>query len=386
MISDDYKTQLQQMHATRTDFGARGDKWLPAVVDLLKPGETLLDYGCGRGTLVSALQEKYPNSHGFNEYDPGIPGKDARPEPADMVVCTDVAEHVEPEHLDAFLDDLARATKKRLLLNVATRPAKKTLPDGRNAHLIQKPFAWWIARIGQRFVTKKAHVDEGEFTILLEPRRKPLRVFIGFDHRQPAAFTVAASSLIQHASQPVQIMPLVLQSLPLFRYGLTPFTFSRFLVPWLCDFEGDAVFVDADVLFRGDVYELAAHNQGAAVAVAEHPGRSFERASVMLFNCDKCKVLTPEFVAEHKGVLSLDWAESISTLPNEWNHLVAYNDPNPEAKLAHFTQGLPCYAQTVKDEHGEEWRKVAEHSISAQPWEVIMGPSVHAEHVAKRAA
>ena len=385
-LSESYKAQLIEMHGTRTDFGANGSKWLPAVLDLLGDGETLLDYGCGRGSLVEALRSQFPDAGQFAEYDPGIPGKDAKPSSADVVVCTDVAEHIEPEFIDAFIDDLARVTTKRLFLNVATRPAKKTLPDGRNAHLTQKPWEWWVPRLGKHFVVRKAHVDNGEFTVLLHPRIEPLKVFIGYDERQPAAFTVAMHSLIKYASQPIQIIPLVLQTLPTFRFGLTPFTFTRFLVPWLCGYQGRALFVDADVMFRGDVYELLKHDKGDAVTVVKHPDKRYEWPSVMLFNNEKCRQLTPEFVSEGKGLLTLNWTDSIGELPKEWNQLVAYNDPNPNALLAHFTQGLPCYPQTQHDEFAEEWRQTATQAISAQPWELLMGPSVHAEHVERRAA
>ena len=386
MISDGYKSQLQQMHAERNDFGARGHAWLPAILDLWEPGETLLDYGCGQGKLCEALREKYPGTHALYEYDPGIPGKDERPEPADLVVCTDVAEHVEPEHIDAFLDELQRLSKSKLFLNVATRPAKKELPDGRNAHLTIEPFAWWQEKLAKRFVIQKAHVDPGQFTALLKPRQRPLRVFIGYDARQPAAFTVASLSLIQNASGPIHITPLVIETLPITRTGLTPFTFSRFLAPWLCDYEGVSLFVDADVMFRGDVFDMLKHYKGDAITVVDHPERKFERSSVMLFNNEKCKVLTPDFVQNHKGILSLEWAESIGTLPNGWNHLVGYDQPNQHAKIVHFTQGLPCYQQTIDDEHGLEWRNVAQHAISALPWDALMGPSVHAQHVRARAA
>ena len=86
----------------------------------------------------------------WQDYDPAIPGKDAPPGPADLVVCTDVLEHVEPEHLDAVLDDLQRLAKKSLFLLIATRPASKALPDGRNAHLTIEPPKWWIPKLMER--------------------------------------------------------------------------------------------------------------------------------------------------------------------------------------------------------------------------------------------
>ncbi len=98
-------------------------------------------------------------------YDPAIEGLDDEPEPADLVVCGDVLEHIEPECLDAVLDDLKRCTVKAIFLTVATRPAKKTLSDGRNAHLIQQPAEWWLPKIMQRWELQAFHATVGEFAV-----------------------------------------------------------------------------------------------------------------------------------------------------------------------------------------------------------------------------
>lgn len=214
-----------------------------------------------------------------------------------------------------------------------------------------------------------------------------LKVFIGFDSRQPVAFNVAALSLLNHVSEPVAISPLVLDFLPIRRTGLTPFTFSRFLVPYLCNYEGKAIFVDADVLFRANAKELIGHAGEYACSVVHHCGeRKFERASVMVFNNEKCKLLTPDYIEKAPGLLTMDWCDDLGSLPKEWNHLVGYDKPDEYAKLVHFTQGLPCYEQTFKDEHAEEWRHVAQIAVSAAPWEVLMGNSVHRPYVEARAA
>src|SRR5438093_1307262 len=86
----------------------------------------------------------------------------------------------------------------------------------------------------------------------------PLRIFIGYDHRQAIAYNVLQFSLHRRSSKPLSITPLVLPTLPMTRQGLTPFTFSRFLVPWLCDFRGWALFLDIDFLAQGDVAGLFA--------------------------------------------------------------------------------------------------------------------------------
>lgn len=210
-----------------------------------------------------------------------------------------------------------------------------------------------------------------------------IRVFIGWDQRQPVSYNVCQQSIIEHASVPVSITPLVLETLPITRQGLTPFTYSRFLVPWLCDYEGTALFVDADTMFRGDVAELFALNDHSAVQVVKHE-RAFERPSLMLFNCAKCTVLTPEYVQNSHNPLKLDWASDVGSLPKEWNHLVGYDKPNPDAKMVHFTQGMPCYKEHDKlwnAEFAQEWRDAAKRVMTIAPWETLMGTSVHVPYV-----
>lgn len=211
-----------------------------------------------------------------------------------------------------------------------------------------------------------------------------MKIFVGYDHRQPVAFHVAAQSILNHASKPVAILPLVLPTLPINRQGLTPFTYSRFLVPWLCGYSGKAVFMDSDFMARADLCDMPIET-GHAVCVSKNV-RRFEWASLMVFDCEKCQKLTPEYVqtADNKSLFGMTWAESIGSIPGEWNHLVGYDAPNPDAKLVHFTQGLPCFPQTVKDEHGEEWRRTAKQCVSSASWESLMGNSVHAPHVAGR--
>ncbi len=221
----------------------------------------------------------------------------------------------------------------------------------------------------------------------------PLRVFIGFDPRQIVSYTAAQMSLIETASKPVAITPLVYQTLPMTRKGLTPFTWSRFLVPWLCGFEGQGLFVDADGYMRSDVADLFKLGEEApdkAVLVSNEcvGSYAFERAAVMLFNCGHPdnKKLTPEYVNsdETKGLHAIGWTEAIGSFPGDWNHLVHYQEPRPDARLVHFTQGVPAWPETVDSEHAPEWRETLQKCFTAQPWASLMGNSVHAQHVMAR--
>jgi len=136
-------------------FGSVGHEYAGEVSLLAgqfakKYGEiTLLDYGCGAGTLKHAL----PNITGvkINEYDPCIDEKSATPEPADIVVCTDVLEHIEPECMDNVLDDLKRVTKKTALVSICLTEAAKFYADGRNCHLSILPIDIWYSKLRKRF-------------------------------------------------------------------------------------------------------------------------------------------------------------------------------------------------------------------------------------------
>lgn len=146
LISESYRAQNTKLHEN-VHYGVSGHKTAQTVAHLAENYGTrdILDYGCGKRTLETALGFKIHN------YDPCIVGQDSDPAPADVVVCGDVLEHVEPEFLDNVLDDLQRVTKKVAYFVIATRPAKKILPDGRNAHLIQEGVGWWMPKILARF-------------------------------------------------------------------------------------------------------------------------------------------------------------------------------------------------------------------------------------------
>lgn len=165
LISADYAHLNAQLHVSRPDYGTSGQRWASVVADLADRvgASEILDYGCGKQTLAAAL----PGRRVIG-YDPAIAALSALPEAADVVVCTDVLEHVEPEFIDDVLDDLCRVTRKAALITVATRPAVKTLADGRNAHLTVQPFGWWREHFLARFDVVDVVEDAGnEFTLIV---------------------------------------------------------------------------------------------------------------------------------------------------------------------------------------------------------------------------
>jgi hypothetical protein len=162
LITDSYRRLNEALHS-QGSYGWKGDKWALRVQKLIarfRPA-SILDYGCGQGALGRALGRP------IQEYDPAVAGKQAKPIAADLVVCTDVLEHVEPACLDEVLDHLQMLTKVCLFAVVSTRPAKKFLADGRNAHLIVEPWAFWESKLAARWRIDSTVVHHKEVEVLL---------------------------------------------------------------------------------------------------------------------------------------------------------------------------------------------------------------------------
>lgn len=150
LISEEYRQQQEALHEN-PDYGVASVHYAPIVSEICNNLEVqhLLDYGAGKCRLFQNLKVKHAMK--LQAYDPGVPKLSAPPVPAEMVACIDVLEHIEPDLLDNVLDDLARLTEAVVFLTVHTGPAKKALPDGRNAHLTQQPMSWWLPKFWERF-------------------------------------------------------------------------------------------------------------------------------------------------------------------------------------------------------------------------------------------
>ena len=159
MISEQYKQTLAKIHAS-TPFGKRSklppylDKWFEKV----QPS-SVLDFGCGKGRLKEALKDKYPHIDVI-QYDPAVPefDIDLNSVKVDMVISTDVLEHIEPIHLHETLKQLTTVGSSFYHL-ISCGPAKLILPDGRNAHLIQKEPHWWR----KQFAEAGLHISQDEY-------------------------------------------------------------------------------------------------------------------------------------------------------------------------------------------------------------------------------
>ena len=236
-----------------------------------------------------------------------------------------------------------------------------------------------------------------------------IRVFIGFDPLEETAALVCERSLRDHASQPVMVEFLDQERLRLAglyqrpfhaqeaqRYDSfdgrpfsTDFSFARFLVPALCQYRGDALYCDSDMLWREDIARLwnlrrwdlsaSAKNlisfRNDVVQVVKHDYRpkegtkmrgglvqqAYERknwSSLMLFNNEQCRHLTPALVNAAPGryLHGFQWLDDsqIGALPAGWNHLEGH-DTNDDPFVVHFTSGTPDVPGYEDSRFAKEW-------------------------------
>ncbi len=170
LISAEYLEQQRELHEN-PDYGTASVHYAPLIDKLINQLEIteLLDYGCGKGRLEDRLRAVRPSweksSLLIRRYDPVY--IDER-QPTEMVCCIDVLEHIEPDCLDNVLDDLQRLTQRIGVFTVHTGQAAKSLPDGRNAHLIQENYRWWLPKIMERFeVFTLSHEIQGGFYVIV---------------------------------------------------------------------------------------------------------------------------------------------------------------------------------------------------------------------------
>lgn len=216
--------------------------------------------------------------------------------------------------------------------------------------------------------------------------QQPIPIYIGYDPREAVAYHVCANSIIRNSSRPVALIPVALNLFQGFyqeQHGdnSNHFVYTRFLVPWLMNFQGRAIFIDGDMIVRGDMAELWDRTAHGAydVHVVKHDyetrmtekymgakNENYPRknwSSVIVWNCRHFpnRVLTPEFVAKQPGsyLHRFSWLqdERIGELPPEWNWLPDEYGANPDAKLLHYTLGTPCFHEFADTPQGEEWHR-----------------------------
>jgi len=209
-----------------------------------------------------------------------------------------------------------------------------------------------------------------------------ISIYIGYDSRESVAYHVCSNSIIRHGTVPVSINPLSLKLLQnyeeLHTDGSNQFIYSRFLVPYLQNYSGWAIFIDGDMILRDDIKQLyEMRDESKAVQVVQHDYKTRMKvkylgaknedyprknwSSVILWNCghERNKILTPEFVQTATGAQlhRFSWLadDLIGSLPKEWNWLPDEFGANDNAKLLHWTLGTPCFNEFAGANQAEEW-------------------------------
>ncbi|MBM3460741.1 MAG: DUF115 domain-containing protein [Armatimonadetes bacterium] len=160
-----YKHLQKELH-DGGDYGHAGQQFIPtifhAVAQLAKRhgAVSVLDYGSASGNTMKKVREHLwlPPNVEDRCYDPFVEQFAAEPEPADFVICTDVLEHVEPQCIHAVLDHIQALTRRIAFFSISLVLAKKTLSDGRNAHINLPGVEFWLKEMKRRFVVSEAKV------------------------------------------------------------------------------------------------------------------------------------------------------------------------------------------------------------------------------------
>ena len=166
-ISPGYLREQVRLHA-EGNYGVSGARHAPAVeaIARLCKYRTVLDYGCGQGHLRAKCTIP------IIEYDPVIKGKNSLPRPAELVVCVDVLEHVEPNCIRNVLAHLHSLTRARLFVAIALRESTKVLSDGHNAHiLLLSPKKWRMLFAETGFAEIFWQISKGEMIGCMEKKR-----------------------------------------------------------------------------------------------------------------------------------------------------------------------------------------------------------------------
>jgi hypothetical protein len=218
---------------------------------------------------------------------------------------------------------------------------------------------------------------------------KPITIIVGFDQREAVAYHVFCQSVLERASKPVCFIPLAKNTLNFYNEthndGSNEFIYSRFLTPFLCNFSGQAIFADGDMIVNADIVELINQfDPSKAVQVVKHnyqtkasvkylgnKNENYPRknwSSLILWNCshEANKILTPEFIQDKPGsyVHRFSWLNDdlIGDLPIEWNWLAKEYDDNDQAKNIHYTLGTPCFSDYKNSSMSTYWWNVYNNS------------------------
>jgi len=142
MNKDYIASEYRRMHDDGKFSGASLRPYLSEIDKLIKEYNivTLLDYGCGK----ASIHNRHKLAKEVCLYDPYYAPYSVKPTGTfDMVICTDVLEHVPEDEVGKVIHDLINYTDKVLFVSISTKKAKKTFGNGENVHVTIRPKEWW---------------------------------------------------------------------------------------------------------------------------------------------------------------------------------------------------------------------------------------------------
>ena len=170
----EYEALQRELHS-HGGYGVSGAQYMPTIFHAISQlakrhgAVSVLDYGSSNGDTMKAVRDHFwiPPSVDDACYDPFVEGLSDEPEPADLVICTDVLEHVEPQCTKAVLDHIASLTQRIVFFSISLTKANKTLADGRNAHINLRDSEYWLKQIKRRFITSEARESADREVLLV---------------------------------------------------------------------------------------------------------------------------------------------------------------------------------------------------------------------------
>ncbi len=218
-----------------------------------------------------------------------------------------------------------------------------------------------------------------------------LNIFIGFDQKEAIAYHTFVQSLIENSTIPLSITPLAENNLSHYTEkhtdGTNKFTYSRFLVPYLMNFKGWAIFADGDMVCLSDIKILKSYfDPNKAVTLVKHDYKTKHKtkyfgqknedyprknwSSVIIWNCEhpKNKILTPKFIGQKEGSFlhRFNWLkdEEIGELPKSWNWLAMEYEEKRDLDLIHYTLGTPCFKEYSNKSLSQYWKFFFQNHLS----------------------
>ena len=215
-----------------------------------------------------------------------------------------------------------------------------------------------------------------------------LNIYVGYDSKEDIAYRVCKYSILKRSKSNIKITSLKLYELVaknLYKRDIDPlasteFTYSRFLVPALNNYNGWAIFCDCDFIFFEDISNILIDiDKSKAVYCVQHDYTPKEKhkmdgqkqtiyprknwSSFILFNCShpSNKKLNLDLVNSETGSFlhQFKWLEDneIGSLDERWNWLEGWtsNHNNKKPFAVHFTRGGPWFDEWQDVEFASEW-------------------------------